>query len=80
MKIYKVTYHGEPGDPDAHSGFTYHCNHSEAWKSAREGSRSYKLDGKIVCRSAKVEPIDVEPTKDGIVAALNLHGGHPDNG
>ncbi len=80
MRLYKVAYLGEPGGVDTSTGFSFHGSKREAEKEARRGSDPKPLDGDKQYRSASIEPIEVQPTKRGIIRALNLHGCHPDNG
>jgi hypothetical protein len=69
VKLYKVSYRTKDGE---HAGFSYHTSMEEAGKAAR--------GGRAADHSTEINSIDVVQTKVGIVAALNFHASHPDNG
>lgn len=71
MKFYQVCKTTEGGNS---AGSWFFTNKAEAEKSARE-FRQEEPD-----EFANVYEIIVEPTKAGILDALNRHASHPDNG
>lgn len=68
MKVYKVHL---GYDHDAHRGYSYHTSKSEADKDIRENKEfDAALHDTFELRLGKVE----------VLAALNQHGAHRDNG
>lgn len=70
MRLYRV--HCWTGE-DGHSGFKFFSNRADAEKAVREWDRENTA-------VAELEAIEVEPTKAGILAALNTYANHADNG
>jgi hypothetical protein len=68
MRVYKVNYRTD----DESTGATYHGE----LKHAMDAETRADLNGTKTER----EEFDVEITREGILKALNRHGGHPDNG
>lgn len=63
---------------DGDQGFSWHTSQRDA-----DHAKSEYLGGtwaKHTEPSAEIEIIEVNPTKDGILAALNRYAVHPDNG
>ncbi len=71
MRFYQVHMTHEAGTS---IGFEYYTTRPAADKAAAEYLFDYPEE------SAEVTAIDVEPTKAGILRALNQYAGHPDNG
>lgn len=71
MKIYQLSF---AGDPDGHKGYSYFASR----RAAEDEKRDWERDS--LERDATITEIEIEPTKHGIIRALNIHGGHPDNG
>ena len=71
MRFYLVTHHTEGG---VSAGFSWHTSKVEARRQVAE--RNWPVPE----RSEFVGPIDIEPTKRGILHALNYYAAHPDNG
>ncbi len=67
MKIWKVSTRGED---DEHRGYSYFRTKHEAEQDPDAHSGEY----------SEIEIIVVEVSAAGILAALNLHASHPDNG
>jgi ribosomal protein S11 len=67
MKIYQNSYRDEGQE---HQGYSYHQSKREALKVARKHG----------CGEVTTEVIEVQPSKAGIIRALRIYGGHPDNG
>lgn len=76
MSIYKIAFNG---DPDGQKGFDYVSSLREAQKRKREWDGNSE-PGEHLQRNAEIEKLDIDPTKTGILRALNIYGGHPDNG
>lgn len=76
MKIYKVSY---DGDPDGQKGFEFVASMELARKLARAWEKQEKSPG-IGDHRGEIELLEISPTKRGILKALNKHGSHPDNG
>ena len=75
MKIYKLD-HGHSSD--GQQGFSYYSSMSKATKAIR-GILNDREDGDHNIPPS-IEPIEVIQTMTGIIAALNRHGAHNDNG
>lgn len=69
MKIYRNSYRGK--DDGEHKGYDYFASEREAAHAARDMADEFETE---------TDSFDVPKTKNGIIAALNRHGGHPDNG
>jgi hypothetical protein len=74
MKIYQVSTRANANHPcnNEHQGFCFAPSKSEAFKIAKD-ARSKDYDCQITA-------IHVTPNKQGIIKALNIYAGHPDNG
>jgi hypothetical protein len=74
MKLYQLHRTHEAGSS---AGFEYFASKREAEKAVRDWRNQVNdpvLDG------ATVQEIEVEPTRAGILSALNRYAGHPNNG
>jgi len=71
VKFYQVCTTTEGGNS---AGSEFFTSKAEAEKAARKFRRDEPQE------FARVNEIDVTPTKAGILAALNRHASHPDNG
>ena len=74
MKFYKLHLRADAG---VSFGFNYFTSRHEAERTARDWMAESKEPGDC---DANVVEIEVTPTKLGILAALNQHARHPDNG
>ena len=76
MKIYRVHLHWEEGSIVAgnNNGYCYFANKREAEKCFRSSDRDKAYD------DIDFQEIKVPLTKAGVLRALNIYGGHPDNG
>jgi hypothetical protein len=74
MRFYRNHYHCEGG---ASGGFTWFTTKAEAIRDAREHDDGEDEGDKT---DPIAEPIDIAPTKAGILHALNRYADHPDNG
>ena len=74
MKFYRVRHRTEGGNS---GGYSWHTNKVGARRQVAEINREEpdELD-----HSEFVGPIDIEPTKSGILDALNYYAAYPDNG
>lgn len=80
MKIYRVSY---DGDPDGHKGYSFFASKAEATKDAKRWERQDQSPGYtkgIGDHRGKIEALDIDPSKRGIIRALNTYAGHCDNG
>jgi len=80
MKYYRLDMHHEYGTS---VGYQFFTNRREAEKAFREYmSPPEKWDEEwVVSRSGtEIEVIEITPTRDGILHALNLYASHADNG
>jgi hypothetical protein len=73
VRFYQVEFYcGEQG----HLGYAFRASKRDAQRTLRELSRS-----EIATEPAlSIHAIDIEPTKAGILSALNDLASHPDNG
>ena len=71
MRFYSVHRTCEGG---CSAGYEFVTSRREADKAAAQWRKDNPDE------NATVEVIDIEPTKSGILRALNLHAGHPNNG
>ena len=74
MRLYRVKHHTEGGNS---AGFSWHTNKA---KARRQITKRNREEADRLNYSELDEPIDIKPTKGGILAALNYWAGHPDNG
>jgi len=72
VRFYRNHYVDEQGESNGYAFFRTKKDAERAW---REAEQEGDLDGSICA-----EPIEVNPTRGGIVAALNTYAAHPDNG
>lgn len=73
MRFYRNHYHT---DEDGSFGFSWHTSKTDAKREYSERTEQGN-DGQF---ASVAEPIDIEPTKAGILAALNEYASHPNNG
>ena len=71
MRFYRVHYWTTE---DGSAGFEFFASKAEAEKAIREWDR------KNSAKAEMMDPVDVEPTQDDILAALNFCASHADNG
>jgi hypothetical protein len=71
MKFYRMELYDEEGHS---AGYTFVTNRAAVAAQRREWVEQHEEP------TIKVEEIEVEPTKAGILAALNCYASHPDNG
>lgn len=69
MRLYRNSY--RRADADEHTGYSFHTSKESAAKRAA-ASKPHS--------TVETEAIEVETTKHGLIKALNLYAGHPDNG
>jgi hypothetical protein len=73
MKIYQLGYRGVGVVNEEHGGYRYASSKREVARLTAEAKSSdWPVEG--------VVEINVELTKSGVLRALNVYGGHPDNG
>lgn len=73
MKLYQVDYTCEAGNS---AGYGYFGNKREAAKA----SNLWRAQGNELEHGAEIRAIEVEPTKSGILKALNRFASHANNG
>lgn len=73
MRIYKVHY---VTHSDNSEGFSFHANA----KDASDRLKKFEKEKGEDYIDEDIEIIDIAPTKKAIIALLNEHGSHPDNG
>lgn len=75
MRLYRNHYSKEGGGS---AGFSFHPSkrlaHKEATKRKKREGEYWETPHEVAT------PVEVCPTKDGIIAALNHYADHPDNG
>jgi hypothetical protein len=76
MKFYRL--HMSAG-PDGSAGYQFFTSMSAAEKAKRDHVKALKYDNEET-DNVDIEPIEIKPTKAGILAALNRYAKHPDNG
>lgn len=78
MKFYRVSYSADGGNS---GGFSWHTSKREADAAASEAVKNDPKEYEEA-RSGPppVEPIEIAPTKTGILTALQAFASHPDNG
>lgn len=74
MRFYRV--HDYEAVNGSH-GYLWFTSKAEAEKKARE---LVAADPETYDEPLEIEALEVEPTKVGILEALNRYAGHPDNG
>lgn len=57
-------------------GYAFYGSQREAEKART----AHKRDNKLKDPCSEIDTIEVEPTREGIIKALNRYAGHPDNG
>jgi hypothetical protein len=84
MKFYRVTHRTEGGRSN---GYSWHTRKVAARRQVAEINRDIDeyyavgADLRRLDHSTIDEPIiSIDPTKSGILAALNYYASHPDNG
>lgn len=60
---------------DGSLGYSWHTSR----RAAEARLREFRRDHEDATPEA-IEPIEIEPTRDGILAALNAYAAHPNNG
>lgn len=73
MKIHKLTLYTQQ---DGSHGFIYSANKA----FLKHLAATFRRDNKGKGPETEVETLEIEPTRAGIVEALNRHGGHEQNG
>lgn len=66
MRLYRVSFEG-----CEHQGYRWFHTMREAKLAMSDCDPAIETE---------MEQVELEPTKDAIIRALNLYGGHPDNG
>lgn len=51
-----------------------------SYAGSMKEARVLKREAREWASHVQIVPLEVKPTKAGIIAALNLYAGHPDNG
>lgn len=74
MTFYRVTFYNTF---DGTAGYSWHTSKASASKSSAEWIAS--CDGDATA-SAEIEAVEITPTKQGILDALNTYAKHADNG
>jgi hypothetical protein len=74
MRFYRVHYTYDAG---VSGGFTYFTSKREAEKHKRELNKAALVENGD---GGEIEVIEIEPTRGGILRALNLYAAHADNG
>lgn len=75
MRFYQLHRLHEAGES---AGYEYFSSKDDAQKAARTWRANNP--GPDDDHESEITPIEVEPTKAGILAALNRYAKHPDNG
>jgi hypothetical protein len=74
MRFYRVAFGNEEGNSGGYAWFT-------TIAEARRFARGKEPDDATSCViDPTPEPVDIEPTKRGILDALNRYADHPNNG
>ena len=71
MKLYRVSYKSKT---DGHTGYTWHTSEQAAKSSA------YQFRKGDSDKNSKVETVEFEPNRAGILKLLDKVATHPDNG
>lgn len=78
MRFYRVAIVDEEGNS---GGFMWTTSMAEARQIKRENDKNNRLFSENeVLRRAEIEVVEIEPTKQGILAALRKYADHSDNG
>lgn len=77
MTLYRVTYRKEGGASD---GYTWHSSRREALALAARAARDNPQEYGTEPASERVEPIELTPTKAGILQLLSTYATYADNG
>lgn len=72
MKFYRVRYHTDHGSS---AGFKWFSSSREAHQDAVNYDKENPKE-----EPCTVALIEIHPSKDAILRALNFHASHPDNG
>lgn len=72
MKLYRVGHSVDCGNS---GGFSWHSSSRSAKRDARTWDDDHPDEP-----PSTISVVEVEPTKRGIIRALNLYASHPDNG
>lgn len=72
MKIYKIAYWC---NVESSEGFEYVGNKKDAEKLSKKYIAKHPET-----HSTEIEILNIIPKKSNIISALNIHGGHNDNG
>jgi hypothetical protein len=72
MKFYRVRHYVEGGSS---GGFSWCTTKRDALKAAAEHHKMCPAE-----QPSEIEEIDIRPTKNGLLSALNQYADHPDNG
>ena len=73
MKFYRVHTYADAGQS---TGYEFFTSKAEAKKAVREWTEGIALE----TDTAEIDVVEIEPTKAGILRALNLYAVHADNG
>lgn len=73
MKFYRVHFKTEGGTS---AGFEFFV----AKAKAKARKKAHDDDADDLDKADEIEPINVEPTRAGILAALNAYAAHAENG
>lgn len=69
MRVYRISFTHR--DDSSHGGYKFASSRSEARRMAAINPDDHETE---------IDTIEVALTKAGILRALNIHAGHPDNG
>lgn len=75
MRFYRCDYRDRGSGSH---GFSFHTSRRDAEATAAK-KRSKDDDAESIS-DVEIETVDIEPTKQGILHALNAYGKHADNG
>lgn len=76
MKFYRVRYSAEGGNS---GGYSWHTSKADAEKAVRQAIENDPEEYEVVGRPP-IDPVEIEPTKKGILGALRLYASHEANG
>jgi hypothetical protein len=74
MRFYRVSYSTMR---DSSLGFSWHRSRRDAAAAGRTFRDDNKTEEEV---EAVIQPIDIEPSRQGILDALNTYATHNDNG
>jgi len=75
MKLYQLHLTHEAGES---AGYRYFTNKREAQSALATWRKN--SPGDVLDQTGTIEPIEIDPTRRGICAALNAYANHADNG